>query len=590
MSTRPAAELESWSALEPAGMTAEERARYAAHTLNRFAKGYGRGAIGGAIGAAIVTFACLLYEAPWARAGAIAGLILVVAQLVGALLAKRWQKEPQPLAWYNAGVGLVVAAAVGVATAIGEGFTSWGGAVIVLFWLYGAVAIGLGPRYLMVAVTGHLLAFTLPGLLVGSRDGLGPFTLVMTMAAVGCLVTSWLRDVADRHHYVTRLRWQRAQRNLASTNRKLHEIEDELTARVDAQLSTILEKRRDVQRLHRLLHAPGSDGAAEAQSLSSRPDASFQEPYEPGTIVGGRARIERFIASGGFGDVFLATDLTLREEVVVKVMRPSEDTTPADFKRFLLEAAAASAVHHEAIVRIYHVDIDARGSPFLLSEHIVGTTLGHIIDSGPIEPAMALAIVSVVVDALSAVHRAGLVHRDIKPDNIMLSRATPGVKILDFGVSQFVNESFDLTNAGQLIGSVGYMAPERFRSRAGGSEIGVACDVFSVGMLLWECIAGSHPFDELETFAIVAKMAKGDIPRLTTQAPDVPLALVDFIQTMLSPLPADRPDLSSVATSLAMFQASLGSVDAMLAASTLLARAEANHAERSSRSREVTLG
>jgi hypothetical protein len=591
MSTVPFAQRKPWSALELAGTTDEERTRYAAHILNRFAKSYGRGSIGGAIGAAIVTFSCLLYEAQWARAGAIAGVILVVAQLSGTLLAKRWRKDPQYLAWYNAGVGLVAAAAVGVATAIGEGFSSWGGAVIVLFWLYGAIAIGLGPRYHGVAMTGHLLAFTLPGMLVGSKEGFGLFALVMTLAAVGTFVTAWLRDVADRHHYVARLRWQRAQRNLASTNRQLHEIEDELATRVDAQLSTILEKRRDVQRLHRLLHAPGSDSTAEvASSLVSRPDASIRERYEPGMIVGGRARIERFIASGGFGDVFLATDLTLREQVVVKVMRPSEDTTPADFKRFLLEAAAASAVHHEAIVRIYHVDIDALGSPFLLSEHIVGTTLGHVIDDGPIDPASAIAIVSVVVDALAAVHRAGLVHRDIKPDNIMLSAAAPGVKVLDFGVSQFVNEAFDLTNAGELIGSVGYMAPERFRNRGDGSEVGVACDIFSVGMLLWECIAGAHPFDELETFAIVAKMAKGEIPRLAPKATGLPVELIDFIQAMLSPVPAERPDLSTVAAALAVFHASFGAVDAMRASSALLSRAEAKVAQRDSRSREVTLG
>ncbi|MBL8741229.1 MAG: serine/threonine protein kinase, partial [Myxococcales bacterium] len=521
--------------IEPVGVTDEERARYADHALRRFAKSYGRSALGGAIGAAVVTLTCLFNQASWARAGAITGALLVVAQLGGAFLAKRLRQEPRFLTWYNAGVGFVGASGVGVATAIGDGFASWGGVVIVLFWIYGSISIGLGPRYLALVMAGHTLAFTVPGLLIGSATGVGAFAIAIGLAAVACLSTSWLREITDRRYYVTRVRRQKAQRDLAEANRQLQLMEGELAARVDGQLATILEKRQDVQRLHRLLHAPTVDSTGEiARVLGPAPIAALPETYQPGAIIGGRARVERFLASGGFGDVFLATDLTLREEVVVKVMRPSTETTPSDFKRFLLEAAAASAVQHEAIVRIYHVDIDGRGSPFILSEHIAGTTLGRIIDDGPIPAAAAVSIATVVVDALAAVHRAGLVHRDIKPDNIMLTTATPGVKLLDFGVSQFVNESFDLTNAGQLIGSVGYMAPERFRSRDGESEAGAPSDVFSVGMLLWECIAGAHPFDQLQTFAIVARMARGAIPRLEPR-PDLPTALIDFIEIMLAP-------------------------------------------------------
>ncbi len=558
-------------------LTSEELALFRRHAVREFARGYSRSSLAGVVTCAIITVSCLFQTASWAAPAAATGAVLTVAHLIALWQRKRWLTHPESAPLFSLGMGIVGATGLGVATGLGEGFDSWGGCALTLIWLYSAVSIGLAPRLLALAIVTDALAFSIPVAMLRPLDGLMPFTVTLLVGALCTLGTAALRESTELRHFVATARWKRTVRAIESTNLQLEAVNHELETTVDAQLRTVIERRRDVQRLHRMIHSPDGERAEEiAVALERSLVNDDSARYAAGTVLGGRARIVRSIGGGGFGDVYLAQDLASREHVAVKVLRPSKQATRGQLKRFFLEAAAAAAVKHPAIVRVFYVDVDTRGAPYIVSEHIAGCSLRKIVERGPLDPGVTVALISVLVDALSAVHAAGLVHRDIKPDNVLLAPAKPGVKLLDFGVSQWLGEDFDITNAGELIGSVGYMPPERFERSADAGASGAAADVFAVGMLLFELIAGHHPFGELSTLALVTRMSHADFPALVDVMPGVPVELSDFVAALLARDPRARPDIGAVAAGLAVLRAMLPAAAPELLAAQLLAQAGAD--------------
>jgi hypothetical protein len=557
-----------------ASLTSSERALFRLHAVREFARGYSRSSLAGVVTCAMLTVSCLLHTESWALPASVTGTVLTVAHLVALWLRKRWLAHPEIAPLFSIGMGMVGAAGLGVSTGVGEGFGSWGGCALSLIWLYSAVSIGLGPRLLALAIVTDSVAFSIPVAMLHAVGGLMPFIVTLLVGALCTLGTASLRESMELRHFVATARWKRTAGAIESTNRQLEAVNHELETTVDAQLRTVIERRRDVQRLHRMIHSPDGERAEEiAVALERSLVSDDSARYAAGTVLGGRARILRWIGGGGFGDVYLAEDLASRERVAVKVLRPSKQATRGQLKRFFLEAAAAAAVNHRAIVRALHVDVDARGAPYIISEHITGCSLRRIVEQGPVNAGDAVALASVLVDALSAVHAAGLVHRDIKPDNVLLSTARPGVKLLDFGVSQWLGENFEITNAGELIGSVGYMPPERFEKSADARASGAAADVFAVGMLLFEIIAGQHPFGELGTLALVTRMSRADFPALVDVMPGIPRELSDFVAALLTRDPQSRPDIGAVAAGLAVLRAMLPAAAPEQIAARLLVQA-----------------
>jgi serine/threonine protein kinase len=191
----------------------------------------------------------------------------------------------------------------------------------------------------------------------------------------------------------------------------------------------------------------------------------------PGAVVGGRYVVERRLGAGGMGAVYAARDREHGERVALKVIQARSAHELDALRRFVDEARAAAHLSHPGIVRVLALELGDEGQMFQVQELVDGVTLEERLRHGALPLAMAARLGAAVADALADAHARGVVHRDVKPSNLMLTRAAPGVKLLDFGVARLGDEG--VTADGDVVGTPAYMAPEQ---RAAG-EVGPAADV-----------------------------------------------------------------------------------------------------------------
>ncbi len=234
--------------------------------------------------------------------------------------------------------------------------------------------------------------------------------------------------------------------------------------------------------------------------------------FENGTIIN-QYKIISAIGKGGMGEVFLAEDTKLDRKVALKILPPEFANDKDRMSRFVREAKSASALNHPNIITIYEIG-ESDGTHFIATEFIDGKTLNDYVKANPLNYKSALEIAIQVASALDEAHSAGIVHRDIKPDNVMI-RANGLVKILDFGIAklsekreargrvgeedgtliaQLPNRPITQsphTQPGMIIGTANYMSPEQ----AKGKEVDARTDIFSFGVVLYEMIAGQLPFE-----------------------------------------------------------------------------------------------
>ncbi len=265
-----------------------------------------------------------------------------------------------------------------------------------------------------------------------------------------------------------------------------------------------------------------------------------------GMTLGGRYHLENRIAIGGMGEVWNATDNIIGRAVAVKILKDEYLGDPGFLERFRAEARHAALVNHEGIASVYDYG-EEEGSAFLVMELVPGESLSAYIDREKrIQPARALEIVAQTAAALYAAHSAGLVHRDIKPGNLLI---TPDgrVKITDFGIAR-VADQVPLTATGQVMGTVQYLAPEQ----ASGKPASAATDMYSLGVVAYEMLAGKRPFTGDSQVAIAMAQINDAPPRLPKDIADEVAALV---YCLLAKKPQDRPQscahLARAATSLA---------------------------------------
>lgn len=215
-------------------------------------------------------------------------------------------------------------------------------------------------------------------------------------------------------------------------------------------------------------------------------------------VLGGRYRIDAAAGAGGMGEVWRATDLELERTVAVKVLPAALAADPEFRSRFRREARLLGGLRHEGIAVLHDVGEDG-GEPFLVMEFVEGRTLARVTGGRPVDCEWALAVVRQLAAALGYSHAQGLIHRDVKPSNVMIT-ASGGVRILDFGISKALSgSSTRLTGTGTSLGTPAYMSPEQID----GESVDIRTDQYALGCLLHELLTGRPPFVGDSPFAVL---------------------------------------------------------------------------------------
>ncbi|MFM9140287.1 MAG: protein kinase domain-containing protein, partial [Solirubrobacterales bacterium] len=253
----------------------------------------------------------------------------------------------------------------------------------------------------------------------------------------------------------------------------------------------------------------------------------------PETVIDGRYRIERRIGSGGMADVYLASDLQLGREVAVKILHRRFAQDPEFVERFRREASNAAGLQHQHIVSVYDRG-EWDGTYYIAMEYLQGRSLKQIIqDYGPLDPALAADLASQILRAERFAHRRGVVHRDIKPHNVIVDDDGLAT-VTDFGIARA--GASDMTQTGSIMGTAQYLSPEQ----AQGQPVGPGSDLYSTGVVLYEMATGSLPFDGESAVAIAMKQVGEQPPAPRAVNPAVPPALEAVILKALEKDPARR--------------------------------------------------
>jgi serine/threonine protein kinase len=317
-----------------------------------------------------------------------------------------------------------------------------------------------------------------------------------------------------------------------------------------------------------LLDQPAAEHVAAAKTAIK---LDFLEPStKPGSLGRlGHYEVMDSVGQGGMGTVLRAFDEKLHRIVAVKVLAPELAGNAAARLRFVREAQAAAAVSHDNVIAIHAVEKDGP-IPYLIMQFIEGCTLQQKLDrTGPLPVKEILRLAMQIADGLAAAHRQGLIHRDVKPANILLENGIERVKITDFGLARAVDDA-TLTQSGYIAGTPAYMSPEQ----ANGERVDFRSDLFSLGSVLYTLCAGHPPFRAETTLAVLKRVCE-DTPRsLRDVNPDIPEWLQALIAKLQAKKPADR--FASAAEVAALLSRRL----AQLQSNGVFSDSEATHAVR----------
>src|SRR5919109_3928293 len=250
--------------------------------------------------------------------------------------------------------------------------------------------------------------------------------------------------------------------------------------------------------------------------------------------VGGRYRLGERIGHGGMGEVFAAHDLRLEREVALKLLRAELVDQGPMRERVLAEARLAARLTHPHVVAVLDTG-EQEGRPYVVMERLSGRTLRDELAAGPLPEERVRDIGLQVLRALGAAHELGIVHRDVKPGNV-LDAGVGTWKVADFGIAKWVHADDTLTGTGELLGSPWYVAPERID----GQQAGPAADLYAVGVLLYEALCGRRPFEGDDPIALAAAIREGRYERPTSAVPDADPVIVSVIERAMRSDPADR--------------------------------------------------
>jgi serine/threonine-protein kinase len=256
-----------------------------------------------------------------------------------------------------------------------------------------------------------------------------------------------------------------------------------------------------------------------------------------GSLVLNRFLIERRIGSGGFGTVYEAWDGRLERPVAVKAI---ESSGSRGSDRVLREAQAAARLNHPGIVTLYEMG-EEDGNALLVTELVDGTTLAQLNRDGALSDREVGEIAADLCEALAHAHSRAVVHRDIKPQNVLVTEeGEPRAKLMDFGVAR-LTDGAALTAPGDIVGTLAYMSPEQ----AEGNTVGPEADVYSLALMLYECWSGEHP-TRRSTPAATARAIGGRLRPMRRLRPDLPRELCEMLDACLQTRPDRRPTLEEL--------------------------------------------
>src|SRR4051795_159290 len=258
-----------------------------------------------------------------------------------------------------------------------------------------------------------------------------------------------------------------------------------------------------------------------------------------GSLVLNRFLIERRIGSGGFGVVYEAWDGRLERPVAVKAIEQRGEAG----RRVLREAQAAARLNHPGIVTLYEMG-EEDGNALLVTELVEGSTLARLAHDGELSDREIGEIGADLCEALDHAHSRGVVHRDIKPQNVQITDGEPRAKLMDFGIARLADD-VALTAAGDVVGTLAYMSPEQAEGRPAGPE----ADVYSLALTLYECWSGENPHVRSSP-AATARAIGARMRPLRRLRPDLPRELSETIDACLSPRPNHRSSLEELGTAI----------------------------------------
>ena len=301
------------------------------------------------------------------------------------------------------------------------------------------------------------------------------------------------------------------------------------TPDVDEQLARVMSDAQNQRLTTRASSSP-------RPAASELPEGFLTASDDPDLLgVLGTYRVRRVIGHGGMGVVLEAEDAALKRVVAIKVLAAHVAEAPGAVRRFVREARAAAAVTHENVVTVYAVE-QSGGIPYLVMEYVEGVSLEQRIRSrGRLDLREVVRTAIQVASGLAAAHGRNLIHRDIKPGNILLEQKTGRAKISDFGLAHVVDKS-NVTQPDLLVGTPEYMAPEQAR----GEVVDHRSDLFSLGSVIYAMCSGQTPFAAASTRAVITSVAGAEIDDVSELSPETPGWLVDVIRRLHAEIPADR--------------------------------------------------
>jgi eukaryotic-like serine/threonine-protein kinase len=273
---------------------------------------------------------------------------------------------------------------------------------------------------------------------------------------------------------------------------------------------------------------------------------AVSRPSQPGDLIAGRYELEELVGSGGMSDVFRARDHQLDRRVAIKILHGRYAGDPEYLERFRTEARSVARLSHPNIVTVIDRG-DDDGRQYIVFEYVDGENLKElVVRTGRLPVRRAVELALAVADGLAFAHQEGLVHRDVKPQNVLLSREGE-VKVTDFGIARSLEVERGVTQTGTVLGTGEYLAPEQ----ASGKPVSPATDVYSLGVVLWEMLAGEVPFDGENFVAVALRHVNEPLPRLREARPDVSPRLAAAVERALAKDPAHRfPSMAALAQEL----------------------------------------